>query len=530
MAGLNPVHSGKVEIEGRRINCSSRSLAQADGIRFVPDDRHSEGLFLSLSVQDNLGLGNLGSVTQKGIVNTVSERQLAETAVRDFSIKTPSLTAPVSSLSGGNQQKVLIAREILARPRVLLIDEPTKGVDIGSKSEVYHQLRRLASQGVGVIVASSDGVELEGLCDRVVVFSRGQLSAVLAGEQVNDERITAANLKSNKQRFQPDKVKSGASSWSRLVDHDYFPIAMLVLISVVISLLAYDANPNFLSINNLKLLLTFLSILGMVSFAQLAVMLLGEIDFSLGPLAGFVVVIASFWIPDGGTISSMIGGAAGILGLTTAIGLIHGLLIVWLRLPSVVVTLASFFGLQGLSLFLRPLPNGEIAYELSQAFSLNVIAIPSATLLLILVCLGLEWTTFRTAIGRGIRAIGSDWPTSFKLGQNRDVAILLVFAAAGFLTGIGGLMLAAQVGFGSPTTGISYSLMSITAVVLGGAIISGGRGSFVATLFGALMVQVNSSATSFLKLGTEWQYWLVGLSTLLGAGFFAYARRTSRKH
>ncbi len=527
LAGLNTIRSGDVRSEGRLIDCSSRALAQADGIRFVPDDRHSEGLFLSLSVQDNLGLGNLGGVTRNGVINAASERELAETAVRDFSIKTPSLSASVSSLSGGNQQKVLIAREILAGPRVLLIDEPTKGVDIGSKSEVYHQLRHLASQGVGVIVASSDGVELEGLCDRVVVFSRGQISAVLVGEAVNDESITAANLASSNQRSHIDEGNTFGSSWSRLVNHDYFPIAMLVLISFVISLLAYNANNNFVSINNLKLFLTFLSILGLISFAQLAVMLLGEIDFSLGPLAGFVVVIASFWIPDKASTASMIGGAFGILAVTTAIGLLHGLLIIWLRLPSIVVTLASFFGLQGLSLFFRPLPHGSIAYELSKAFSFNVVVVPSATLLLILICVMLEWTTFRTAIGRGIRAIGSDWPASFKLGQNRDLAILLAFGAAGLLTGLGGLMLAGQVGFGSPTTGISYSLMSITAVVLGGAIISGGRGSFVATLFGAVMVQANSSATSFLKLGTEWQYWLVGLSTLLGAGFFAYARRTS---
>lgn len=147
---------------------------------------------------------------------------------------------------------------------------------------------------------------------------------------------------------------------------------------------------------------------------------------------------------------------------------------------------------------------------------------------MLVICFTLEWSTFRSRVGRSLRAIGSDQPSAFRLGQEQQVAVPLVFAFAGLMAGIGGVILAGEVGFGSPTTGVSYSLMSITAVVLGGAIISGGRGSFIATLFGAILVQINSSATSFLQLGTEWQFWLVGLSTLFGAGFYAFARRSSR--
>lgn len=527
LAGLHPIHAGQIDIAGHTATCDSRASAQAAGIGFVPDDRHSEGLFLSLSVQDNLGLGNMGSVTANGLVSAAGERDLAELAIREFSIKTPSRNTPVSALSGGNQQKVLIAREILAQPKVLLIDEPTKGVDIGSKSEVYFQLRKLADAGIAVIVASSDGVELEGLCDRVIVFSRGQVSAVLEGAQVNDEDITAANLQSNTTRTATEEEPAGPSAWHRIVNHDYFPIAVLVGISTVISLLAFEANEKFFSGYNIGIFLTFLSVLAFIAFAQLAVMLLGEIDFSLGPMAGFVVVLSSFWLPDGAGHGALALGVAGVLALTTAIGLIHGLLIIWLRLPSIVVTLASFFGLQGVSLLLRPLPAGSIAYDLSLFFTSKMLVLPVATLLMLAACLSLEWGTFRSDVGRGLRAIGSDLNAAFKLGQKRHIAVPAVFAFAGFLTGIGGIILAGEVGFGSPTTGISYSLMSITAVVLGGAIISGGRGSFVATLFGAILVQINSSATSFLQLGTEWQFWLVGLSTLFGAGFYAVARRST---
>ena len=525
LAGLNPPSSGAIGVGGRTVHCESREDAQAAGIRFVPDDRHAEGLFLSMSVQDNLGLGNMGALSKSGLVSAAEERSLAASSIREFSIKTASRHAPVSALSGGNQQKVLIAREISADPAALLIDEPTKGVDIGSKSEIYFHMRGLAERGVAVVVASSDGVELEGLCDRVYVFSRGQISSILEGAEVNDEAITAANLRSGKQRADTAPDRAGPSFLRRTADHDYFPILVLVAISLAISSFATLANAKFVSAYNIGIFLTFLSVLAFISFAQLAVMLVGEIDFSLGPMAGLVVVVASFWLPDGNGPLALALGSVGLLAITTLIGLVQGALIVWLRLPSIVVTLAFFFGLQGLSLLMRPTPEGTIAYGLSLFFTFPVLVVPLATVLMLLVCLGLERATFRSAAGRGLRAIGSDMPSAFKLGIRREVAVPAVFALAGLLTGVGGIILAGEVGFGSPTTGINYSLMSITAVVLGGAIISGGRGSFLATLFGAVLVQINVSAASFLQLGTEWQYWLVGLSTLLGAGFYAVARR-----
>ncbi|MBT9384320.1 ATP-binding cassette domain-containing protein [Pseudooceanicola sp. CBS1P-1] len=525
LAGLEQARSGRIAIAGVPVDCASRDSAQKAGIGFVPDDRHSEGLFLSLSVQENLGLGNMDALAPGGLVAGPAEARLADRAIRDFSIKTPGRGTPVSALSGGNQQKVLIAREVLAAPRVLLIDEPTKGVDIGSKSEVYFHLRRLAAEGIAVLVASSDGVELEGLCDRVLVFSRGQISAELSGDQVNDEAITAANLQSTSRREGRAEARRGPSLRARIAGHDHFPVLVLTVLAAAISVWASSANGNFLSAYNIGIFLSFLSVLAFISFAQLAVMLVGEIDFSLGPMAGLVVVVASFWLPDGNGAGALGLGAVGILALTTLIGAVQGLLIIWLRLPSIVVTLASFFGLQGVSLLLRPLPDGAIAFDLSTFFTSKLVLLPVAAALALLACLGFEWMTFRSRTGRALRAIGSDGASAFRLGLRRTVTVPAVFALAGLLTGIGGLILAGEVGFGSPTTGINYSLMSITAVVLGGAIISGGRGSFLATLFGAILVQVNASATSFLQLGTEWQYLLVGLSTLLGAGFYALARR-----
>jgi ribose transport system ATP-binding protein len=166
-----------------------------------------------------------------------------------------------------------------------------------------------------------------------------------------------------------------------------------------------------------------------------------------------------------------------------------------------------------------------IEERLLDAFGYPIVFIVSVTFVCtVLVGLGLEWLLIRHPIGREARASGSDFPAAFKLGVSRMRVGLIAFAAGGFLTGLAGLILAAEVGEGIATLGIDYTLMSVTAVVLGGAAITGGHGSFLATLFGAIFVQIVIIATPFLELGAEWNYWITGAATLMAAGLFGVAR------
>jgi len=138
---------------------------------------------------------------------------------------------------------------------------------------------------------------------------------------------------------------------------------------------------------------------------------------------------------------------------------------------------------------------------------------------------GAEWLLLCTGFGRSFRAVGSSSLASLRLGIDSERLTWLAFVISGFLTGIGGLMLAGQVGIGSPTTGSDYTLMSITVVVLGGASVAGGRGSFVATLLGAALVQATSSASSYIDANSSVHYAVIGSLTLLAAIFFSVARR-----
>ncbi len=154
-----------MSVDGRRVGGGSSGAAAA-GVVYVPADRHREGVFLPLSVAENVSAGTLPEASTAGFVSDRKMMARAKEMISRLSIKTPSPRTAVSSLSGGNQQKVVLARTLLARPRVLLAEEPTQGVDAGARVDIYRILREAADGGAAVVVLSSDGVELEGLCDR----------------------------------------------------------------------------------------------------------------------------------------------------------------------------------------------------------------------------------------------------------------------------------------------------------------------------------------------------------------------------
>jgi ribose transport system ATP-binding protein len=172
---------GRVEVSGRPADIGSCTRARRAGLAFVTDDRRGSGLMLRLPVGRNLVLSILASLSPFGVMSPGREAGVVARAVRRFDIRPPRGDIPVGNLSGGNQQKVVLGREILGGPRLLLLDEPTRGVDVGAKGEIYQQLRGLAEQGLGVLVASSELPELVGLCDRVVVMRGGRSVAEFAG-------------------------------------------------------------------------------------------------------------------------------------------------------------------------------------------------------------------------------------------------------------------------------------------------------------------------------------------------------------
>jgi ribose transport system ATP-binding protein len=376
------------------------------------------------------------------------------------------------------------------------------------------------------VVSSSDGIELEGLCDRVSVFARGQIVKELEGESLTDGAITEANLTATVARADGQVRRQKADEpWRRIMAADRFPAAVLAVLMAIVLFGTDAASEFFLSPFNIETMLTFLSILAFISIAQLLTIIVGRIDLSVGALAGFMVVLASFLTPDGAGPTDTLIGVTQILAIAAAFGLVQGWLVTWCNIPAIVVTLATFIGLQGMSLVLRPQAGGTITDHIAEVTQWSFAGAPACFLAIVAVVVVFEFITFYTGLGRRLRAVGSNPLAATRVGIRVNRHILLAFVLSGLLTGIAGLILAGQVGIGSPATGIDYTLMSITAVVLGGARIAGGRGSVLSVLMGAALVQSLSSASSFINQDSAIRLILLGGITLVAATFFSVARR-----
>ncbi len=189
--GLYPVQSGEFYLEGTRIFIHSLHDAMAVGIGFSPEDRRKQSLYINLGVEDNILVTTLKQVTRLGFIVRKEAARRANDFVKLLAIRTSSLDQPVINLSGGNQQKTVLARWLAIHPKVLLLDDPTAGIDAGAKHEIYKILTDLTASGVIVVLVSSELPELLGLCDRLAVMCAGRLATVLERSNFNEELVMA---------------------------------------------------------------------------------------------------------------------------------------------------------------------------------------------------------------------------------------------------------------------------------------------------------------------------------------------------
>jgi ribose transport system ATP-binding protein len=181
--------TGDVRLKGCLLALRNYQDAIAAGIVYLSEDRKGDGVFLDMSIAANISAMSLRQISRRGIINRRLERQLAERTGRDLQLKYGHLDDSVSTLSGGNQQKVALTKLLSIEPQMIFLDEPTRGVDVGAKAEIHGILRRLADDGIGIVVISSELPELIGLCDRVLVIREGQISGEVTGDEMTEERI-----------------------------------------------------------------------------------------------------------------------------------------------------------------------------------------------------------------------------------------------------------------------------------------------------------------------------------------------------
>ena len=189
--GIDQIGSGELKIEGKKVAIRKPTDAVRHGLAFITENRKEEGLILDFSIRENIGLPNLKSFAPNGIVKTADEKKFAEMMVKRLHVKTSSTEAIIGNLSGGNQQKVVIAKWIGTSPKVLIMDEPTRGIDVGAKREIYELMNELTERGIAIIMVSSELPEIVGMSDRVLVVHEGKIAGELVKKEATQEKIMA---------------------------------------------------------------------------------------------------------------------------------------------------------------------------------------------------------------------------------------------------------------------------------------------------------------------------------------------------
>lgn len=525
--GVGRVDAGSVTVAGQPVRVHSPRRAVSSGITYVSNDRRAESLLLQLSVRENASLPTVDRRAKLGFVDAAAERAAVGEVVQQYGVRTPSQEALIEGLSGGNQQKVAVGRWTLSEMHVLILDEPTQGVDVRSKLELYERIRRLAASGVAIVLLTSDLIELIGLADRILVMSHGRIVREVSGTEATEETIVGAAVTGKKKAADPERG-SGARGTSSVqaarragVPPSWRTPFVLLIGLLLAGAFASVQSPYFLTGDNLGNLLMAATPLAVVAIGQAFVVLLAGIDLSVGATMSLVVAVASFVIvPAQGPVELLLGIVACLL-VGAAVGLGNGLAIRYLHLPDLVVTLSSLFIVSGLALTVRPYPKGLVNQDFINAMSAQVGPLPLAALVTVAAVLVIEFMLRTSRAGISLCATGSSREAAFIAGIHVDRVRVLAYVGSGLTAAFGGLVLAARLGSGDPSAGSTFTLASVTAVVVGGVSLFGGRGTVVGPLLGAVLVMGIQNVLNLMHVSAYYQYIWIGILTLVGVAAYS---------
>jgi ribose transport system ATP-binding protein len=513
LVGLVPA-KGSIVSRGRRILPGGPRHALEHGIMLLSGDRRGESIFADLGVGENMTVQVLERFAHGGVVMAGRERAAVSSLAERLRIVTPSLEQPIKLLSGGNQQKAVLARSFLVPAQAVVIDEPTQGVDAKARLDIYQALAKKAEEGAGILIKSSDASELCGLCDRVLVLSRGKIVRELSRGELTEENVVASFLTSDVHHEERPQGPPTGTRASRVAS--WLPLGLLVLLTFSLGTYAALHSDAFLSPINARHFLTNLIPVALVAMAQLQVLLVGGFDVSVGSTMSLAVVLSSFLLVPGASPLALALGAGAVLALGAGVGTTNALLVRGFRIPPIIATIASLSVVQGIALILRPVPEGLLHREVTRILLKSRIGfVPYAMLGVLVLAAIVDLWLQRTSGGLRLRSTGFREDAARKNGVSTGWLHVRAYVLSGLLAALAGLFLASQVGVGAPTVGEGFALESFAACVLGGASLTGGRGSCLGALVGALLLTLTVNVVPFLGLNTAFGIMMSGGLTLL---------------
>lgn len=524
--------TGQLLCNGRSVKTGTPRDALDAGILSLSADRTAESIFPTLGLRENMTVQVLEDFATGGFISAPKERASTLSLVEKLNIVAADLDQPIGSLSGGNQQKAVLARSFLYEAKAVLIDEPTEGVDAKARFDIYRAIRAKADQGIACVINSSDAMELAGLCDRVLVFSRGRIIRELAGRKITEESIVSSFLRSKEVAASARQtIAAPGAEWlfianlRKLIDGGsnqwWVPLLFLFLLTLAVGGYASLRTDVFLTPLNVRHILLATAPLALVTMAQFNVLMVRGFDVSVGAVISLTVVIGSFLMAEDMGTGLILLGCLACIAVGVVVGLTNGVLIRYVGINSVITTIAMLSVVQGIALYLRPSPLGVISEDFVDFFQTRIGSIPVSFFVILAAAIAGDIWLYRTRSGLRMRAVGFREEAAKRNGVHINVVHLRAYFLSGVIAVLSGFFVGSEVGVGSPIIGSSYTLTSIAAAVLGGAALTGGRGSFVGALLGALFFTLTVNIIALLGLNTGAGIITSGALTLFAVALYS---------
>ncbi len=485
------------------------SITVQGSVAYISGDRANEGLFPLWSIEENVALSSLSQLTKRFFLSLSELHQLAERWFERLKIRAEAGTDhPVVSLSGGNQQKAIIGRALASKPDIILLDDPTRGVDLGTKSEIYQLFRELAAQGSCIIWYSTDDAEfLE--CDRTIVFRDGRTSEILDRSDVSLERLVAASFSGSETGGQTNAQL--VAQRQRRREATVSTLIPLVTFSLMFAL-CVALNPLIFTPFGLTLVFSAAFALTFAATSQMFIIAAGDIDLGVGAFIGLVNAIAATWFVSDPLLASIC-----TVGMLAAYPLM-GLFIEVRRVPAIIVTLGLSFVWVGLATLRLPRPGGSVPEWMASILQTNVPLITMPVLLCVLPALAAFVLLFAWRYGTVMRGYGANPKAIEAAGWSTKTAKASLYGLAGLFAFLAGLLVTASTQGGDATGSNSMTLLSVAAVVLGGAAFSGGVVAPFGALFGTLTLVLVGTLLSLLGANAVFLPMVQGLLLLAAVG------------
>ncbi|MBI4556994.1 MAG: ATP-binding cassette domain-containing protein [Candidatus Hydrogenedentes bacterium] len=508
--GLRALSSGMIAVDGETVNIRAPRDAVRAGIAYLPEDRLVQGVFRTHPVRSNGSVAALRSLCSFGWIRSRAERALGQRIVRDMNVRAESLEQAINTLSGGNQQKVVFGRWQATAPRVLLLDEPTRGVDVGAKAEIHRLICGMAQQSVAIVLISSELPEIMAMSDRITTLSEGRLTGIFDPKTDTKESVAAAAVP----RAGGEPTAAAQRRLGALARRLQFREAGIIAFTAALCLIMGFFKPHeFFTAGNFLDVLANAALPGIVAQGAMLIICAGGIDISVGSMLGIVGAMATMAAKAGHPPLACLALAA---GLGCAFSMANGGFALLARIHPIIVTLAGITIYRGLMLLLT---GGYEIMQLPTAYRAladgRLFGVPKVCYYVVLVSVAVHVFLRYTITGRRVLALGDSASAARLIGLSKVRLTLLVFALSGFLVGVAAVLHAGYYGKVQANTGEGMELKAIAAAVIGGTNILGGQGSALGTLLGAFLVALLYNILILAEISSYWQNIFVGGLILL---------------